>query len=861
MSLENSDPKGSQTLPEQVKDNSSAKLAGAKEALKQKLLRAVMQQAMAEFGEPESIAEKAMKVFGSQVRQVPDASGRLRELLVTEITRSAIDSISDSDATASEIAETISVEHAGVRSVIDALRDRLTKSVEDAALDSIADAHGTAEEISRHVSLDKAEIQSVIEALRDRLTTSIREEGLRSFDDAEEAARSVYGTIPADHEWLTAVRQRVYDQLVSESSQNALARLENTNEIASQIRSDLGDTPEPVERIGGEVQAILTEEAKQRSLHSLSNTQEVASHVVSLLGDDPAVVSSAVEEVKSQLLDAISQRSVDSLSDRNETARAAMFKLGTSPKPVVEASEKLKDMLLQEIARRSTDTLEQTEEAADEAYAHVDHQSEKLQRIKEAVKAKILADVLSTAIHEINGEVGTAAMELSSRMIGHVVPEMNAGDLDAVAVELFEHESSEPMTPRDEMDDARSMLGEHLEVQDSESGPVEIEAGEQILLDSDVDEAAELEALLSSQLDEATPQFEAPTVEDIADGSTESHDSEAPEHAWRPLESFEAETTAVAEHSDHNDAAADAIEDEEPSQADDIVNDASPNDGLSDSVPSDTVYYVYGVMTAVGEAFDGPLPLGIQSGRVETVEFDGLSAVVSTLPADVFSGESLKANLGEAAWLQENVRKHASIIEQLRSRQTLLPMPFCTIFPNRDKVVRLLEVNYGQYFDSLGLVEGKQEWGVRIYSNTDVLQSKVNESDRRVEGAFGSISRGVSGYLKNEMDRMEQESQQDPIELMIEHCSQRSHEAMLALAAEGRFNPDRGSQERQGEHLVLNTAYLVEDAMDSEIRAEVERLKAEYAELGFRFELTGPWPPYHFVGAEGNTRVAVRSSD
>lgn len=104
---------------------------------------------------------------------------------------------------------------------------------------------------------------------------------------------------------------------------------------------------------------------------------------------------------------------------------------------------------------------------------------------------------------------------------------------------------------------------------------------------------------------------------------------------------------------------------------------------------------------------------------------------------------------------------------------------------------------------------------------------------------------------------MEQENRQDPIEVVTEHCVQRSHEALVSIASEGRKNPDGGGQAREGEDVVLATAYLVDDNADSEIRAEVQRLKAEYADLGFRFELTGPWPPYHFVNAEGGQRQAI----
>jgi hypothetical protein len=47
--------------------------------------------------------------------------------------------------------------------------------------------------------------------------------------------------------------------------------------------------------------------------------------------------------------------------------------------------------------------------------------------------------------------------------------------------------------------------------------------------------------------------------------------------------------------------------------------------------------------------------------------------------------------------------------------------------------------------------------------------------------------------------------------------------------------------------MFLNAAYLV-PAGDDGLRGEVDALCRAYAGLGLSFEVTGPWPPYSFVG-------------
>ena len=45
----------------------------------------------------------------------------------------------------------------------------------------------------------------------------------------------------------------------------------------------------------------------------------------------------------------------------------------------------------------------------------------------------------------------------------------------------------------------------------------------------------------------------------------------------------------------------------------------------------------------------------------------------------------------------------------------------------------------------------------------------------------------------------------------------------------------------------MNAAYLVAEESVPEFRLTHAALRKQYAAHGIDFELTGPWPPYHFV--------------
>ncbi len=805
MSHENQDQQDVRTnIPEGVKDRSSEKLVGAKQALKQKLMRAVMKQAMEEIGSADAIAGRVMGAVTSNTTTVPDASERLRELLLAEVGRITIESMADADATARQIADGIEIDRQEIQLVIDALRSRVMGSIGDAAIHSIADPARTAEEIHTSIPLSRQEVQAVIEALRDQLTSSVRSAALREFEDTDRVATEIHGTIPDHEESVASVRETVYGMLVEQIGRQTLERVADTGTVADEVRGKLDDVPAPVAEVAERVRTQLTEEARNHALESMQRVDSVVEDVLSAIGPDLQAVTDAVDRVRNNLIDEVTRRSRESVADTGATAEAAHLRIGSNPDEVVEATAELKDRLIQDISKRSTSSIGEDPDVVSKALSYVDPNGPAIRKVREAVKARILSDMLSTAIAEIHGEVGTAALELSA-------------GLGPQAEGTVEDEGE---------DDDIPISFDYDDGADSDELEVEIDAMLQVI---DADETS----------GESSSIAEADT--------------------WQPLGSFEnnaeEESTASVANDDYPEL--NNAHDDYPE-----LQEAAPADPESEWAPrpagtQDTVLYIYGIRATADDP-QGPMPLGITSERVDTVDYDGLSAVISSVSAATFGGEALKQNLQDATWLQENVRKHASIIEQLRSRQTILPMPFCTVAPNREALEESLSAQYESHFEALRRVEGRQEWGLRVYRNLSALESRVSESDRRIDGAFGSIAKGVVGYLRDEMKRVDRDDEQDPIKLMTEHCTQRSHESLLSLSVEGKLNPDRGGQAGPNEDMVLNTTYLVDDGQDDEMRAEVQRLQAEYADMGFRFEITGPWPPYHFVSSD-KARDTVRS--
>ena len=51
--------------------------------------------------------------------------------------------------------------------------------------------------------------------------------------------------------------------------------------------------------------------------------------------------------------------------------------------------------------------------------------------------------------------------------------------------------------------------------------------------------------------------------------------------------------------------------------------------------------------------------------------------------------------------------------------------------------------------------------------------------------------------------------------------------------------------------MVLNAAFLVAPDRLNAFQQTLTSLVERHGAHGFRFDFTGPWPPYHFAGANG----------
>jgi hypothetical protein len=214
------------------------------------------------------------------------------------------------------------------------------------------------------------------------------------------------------------------------------------------------------------------------------------------------------------------------------------------------------------------------------------------------------------------------------------------------------------------------------------------------------------------------------------------------------------------------------------------------------------------------------------------VERDGLAAIVGPAPLAEFDAEAFAANVRDPAWLEANVRAHEAVLEAAVGRVPVVPFRFGTIYRSADQVRQMLE-DHGELREELGRVAGKLELGVK----------GLHVADAGVEDDPASTGRQ---YLerKQAARRLAEEA-----EALRGRYANEAHERLAAVAEEAVANAPQ-SREVSGQpgEMFLNGAYLVaEDRRPAFVEA-VAALQAAHAQDGVTYVLTGPWPPYNFVG-------------
>ena len=268
---------------------------------------------------------------------------------------------------------------------------------------------------------------------------------------------------------------------------------------------------------------------------------------------------------------------------------------------------------------------------------------------------------------------------------------------------------------------------------------------------------------------------------------------------------------------------------------------------------SDSVWYVYGIVDDEVElpatAASG---LGLDDAGVSLEHAGGVAALVSVLDAATYSADALETNTANVEWLSPRALAHDRVLTWASDRGAVVPLPMFSVFSGADAVQRMLNERSAQLAAALDRVRRGREYALRVYRIDEELIAVLPALSSRIRALGESAAAASRGqrYLIERKLAAEQRGEMRSVSQSVADSVMAAlgrHVIDFVRSPIPRFATPEGTEASTPGTMVLNAAFLVA----SDCLADFQRTLTEIVEReqphGFRFDFTGPWPPYHFV--------------
>ncbi len=239
------------------------------------------------------------------------------------------------------------------------------------------------------------------------------------------------------------------------------------------------------------------------------------------------------------------------------------------------------------------------------------------------------------------------------------------------------------------------------------------------------------------------------------------------------------------------------------------------------------------------------------------VEAAGLVAAVSRVPTTTLREETLNELMADLPSLAPFAVSHEDAVHALlNSAPALIPISLGALYHDVERVKDLLIAREREFKRILATLNGKQEWGLKIFRDEALLRKAVDVGSPRLHKLAeeeSSAAPGKAYLLQKQRERIYNEEASLFISRRLEDIAQ-----TLSPVVGDTFIDTLPEDQVDALPLVWKAAFLVpvEDVQAfQDIVAHQERVNKKF---GLSFELSGPWAPYSFVkNREGNVPLKL----
>jgi len=235
--------------------------------------------------------------------------------------------------------------------------------------------------------------------------------------------------------------------------------------------------------------------------------------------------------------------------------------------------------------------------------------------------------------------------------------------------------------------------------------------------------------------------------------------------------------------------------------------------------------YLYGIIDARdGLAVSMP---GIEGGDIETIEEDGLAAVVT------------RVTLKKIRPQRANLAAHQKLLQALTEQQAVIPCAFGMIASGETQVRDVLCANRGRLLQQLDRFRGKVEMGLSVYWNTSNIFEFFVATNERLKKTRDRVFRpGKEPSLEERLELGQL------FESLLRECRERHTQQVIdtlsPCCAEIRA-VDPGT-----EQMIMKLVCLVQRDLRHRFEQGIQEAARKFDDH-YCFKYSGPWAPFDFV--------------
>lgn len=261
--------------------------------------------------------------------------------------------------------------------------------------------------------------------------------------------------------------------------------------------------------------------------------------------------------------------------------------------------------------------------------------------------------------------------------------------------------------------------------------------------------------------------------------------------------------------------------------------------------PDTTATYVYCLVRSLQAPSLTASPDGMPgTSGLRLIPVDtGFWLVAADAPLSAYGSEEIERRLSDLDWVSERALAHEAMVEHFAPLGTVLPMKLFTLFHGDERAAAQIREQREEIGRVLDRIAGRVEWGVRVHFREDEARRQALTAAQAASGANTPRPASGTGFLLRK--KAEKESTRNlASQARIE--AENAYEELARHAAEARRREAAPGEAEA--RLLLDAAFLVSSGDGEDFEAAVRLQADRLAGCSCEVTLTGPWPPYNFLG-------------